>query len=335
MEKANDLEKLRRFIVTHGGQKLPGERELAAHFAISRPRLRRLLTDLEGEGLVERRQGSGTFAIQRDPALPILETILVWIDSSLRLNDDPFFSLLIEQILNTLQAEGIRSVVRRFTEGEKRLNQRPEDGIISIGLSAGESLRRSTRPGDPPIVALLVPDSPLPTGSPFSILQCDNIGAGRMAANHLKEKGFESLWFVGRSDIPASQERLTGVMQTGIPLEVIETPGLNFAGGQQVALAFPLPVNSQRVGIIAANDWLAVGLHVGLTARGMADRLQIVSFDGLDIAAQPAFQIESLAIPLSEIVEDTVSELRRLSRTPTPPGRVLRYSFEWRDANPQ
>jgi DNA-binding LacI/PurR family transcriptional regulator len=293
--------------------------------------VRRLLSVAEAEELIERRQGSGTFAIRRDPACPILETVLLWIDSSLRLNDDPFFSLLIEQFLHTLQAEGIRSVVRRFTAGEKRLNQRPEDGIITIGLAAGHSLRDSAMNGDPPVVALLVPDAPLPARAPFSVLQCDNTGAGRMAAERLKEQGFESLLFVGRSDIPASLERLTGAEQIDTPIQVIEAQGLNFAGGQQAAAHVPLPVENQLLGIIAANDWLAVGLHVGLAARGIhPNRLRIVSFDGLEIAAQPSFQIESLAAPLPVMVDDTIAELRRLARTPAPPGRILRYSFEWR-----
>ena len=322
---------MRRFVLARPGQKLPGERELAAHFAVSRPRVRRLLSGLEAEGLIQRRQGSGTFALGTDPSSPTLETVLLSIDSSLRLNDDPFFSLLIEQFLQTLQTEGIRSVVRRFTEGERRLNQRPEDGIITIGLSSGESLRTSVVAGDPPVVALLVPDAPLPSGAPFSLLQCDNFAGGRMAAEYLRERGLESIFFVGRSDIPASAERLTGATQTGAPVQVIEASGLNFAGGQQAAGQLTAPHQGKRFGIIAANDWLAVGIHVGLTAQGISpDAFRIVSFDGLEIAAQPSFGIASLAAPLPAIVEDTIAELRRLARTPAPPGRVLRYSFGWR-----
>jgi DNA-binding LacI/PurR family transcriptional regulator len=333
MENANknDAEKVRRFVLSRPGEKLPGERELTALFGISRPRIRRLLSDLEMEGLIQRRQGSGTFALGTNPSSPTLETVLLSIDSSLRLNDDPFFSLLIEQFLRTLQAEGIRSVVRRFTEGERQLNQRSEDGIITIGLSSGESLRALVAAGDPPVVALLVPDAPLPTGALFSLLQCDNLGGGRMAAEYLRERGLESLFFVGRSDIPASAERLAGAEQVIRPLRVIEASGLNFAGGQQAAEQFPALHPSERFGIIAANDWLAVGLHVGLTARGISPgQFQIVSFDGLEIAAQPSFGIASLAAPLPEIVEDAIAELRRLARTPAPPGRVLRYSFAWR-----
>ena len=157
-----------------------------------------------------------------------------------------------------------------------------------------------------------------------------------MAAEYLRDQGLESLFFVGRSDIPASAERLDGARQTGAPVQFIEASGLNFTGGQQAAAQFPVPTRGTRFGIIAANDWLAVGLHVGLTARGIPPRrFQIISFDGLEIAAQPSFGIVSLAAPLPEIAQDTIAELRRLARSPAPPGRVLRYAFEWRDGSPQ
>ena len=43
------------------GQKLPPERELAVQFNVSRPSLREAIQKLEAKGLVNRRQGGGTF----------------------------------------------------------------------------------------------------------------------------------------------------------------------------------------------------------------------------------------------------------------------------------
>ena len=43
------------------GQKLPPERELAIQFDVSRPSLREAIQKLEAKGLVNRRQGGGTF----------------------------------------------------------------------------------------------------------------------------------------------------------------------------------------------------------------------------------------------------------------------------------
>ena len=42
-------------------QRLPSEPQLAKQFGVSRPTIARALLDLQGEGLIERRAGSGTY----------------------------------------------------------------------------------------------------------------------------------------------------------------------------------------------------------------------------------------------------------------------------------
>lgn len=134
-----NLETLQRFVEERPGQKLPGERELAAQFGVSRPRLRRLLDEMEQGGWIERRQGSGTYAVPRSGALLTPKSVLLLIDAGLRLNDDPFFSLLVERLQAALQAAGISCVVRRQAEGDA-LPRLREDGILTLGLDVGARL---------------------------------------------------------------------------------------------------------------------------------------------------------------------------------------------------
>ncbi|WP_137166169.1 GntR family transcriptional regulator [Salinimonas lutimaris] len=60
------------------GQKLPPERELALKFDVSRPSLREAIGNLQARGLVERKQGGGTFvsknlnAAMRDPLMALI-----------------------------------------------------------------------------------------------------------------------------------------------------------------------------------------------------------------------------------------------------------------------
>ena len=62
------------------GQKMPSERELALKFAVSRPSVREAIQKLEAKGLVERKQGGGTFVKRRmntlvtDPLMALLTT---------------------------------------------------------------------------------------------------------------------------------------------------------------------------------------------------------------------------------------------------------------------
>ena len=54
-------QQLLELIQQHAGGRLPPERELSERFAVARETLRRCLRELEEEGLLERRQGAGTF----------------------------------------------------------------------------------------------------------------------------------------------------------------------------------------------------------------------------------------------------------------------------------
>lgn len=62
------------------GQQLPPERELALQFDVSRPSLREAIGNLQARGLVERKQGGGTFvnpnlnAAMTDPLLALVST---------------------------------------------------------------------------------------------------------------------------------------------------------------------------------------------------------------------------------------------------------------------
>jgi len=59
---------IRRQIETgrfHGGERLPSETELAETFELSRLTVRQALSQLSNEGLIERRQGIGTFVVPR------------------------------------------------------------------------------------------------------------------------------------------------------------------------------------------------------------------------------------------------------------------------------
>jgi GntR family transcriptional regulator len=69
---AQAAQHLRRQIETgrlSGGERLPAEAELAGTFKLSRLTMRRALGELADEGLIERRQGVGTFVVPRKVAV--------------------------------------------------------------------------------------------------------------------------------------------------------------------------------------------------------------------------------------------------------------------------
>jgi len=336
------LDALRRLATEMAGRKLPGERELASRLDLSRQRLRALLAVLEAEGIVERRQGSGTYAA--DPMGADVSHVGLLIDARLKLGGDPFFSLLVERLQLCLQTAGVHCVVERITgEGRPRFLG---DGMITVGL-AGLGALAHLRAEDPPAVSLLAGErgeEAFRSTGRVSLLLADDQEAGATAARRLLHEGCQRLIFFGRSELPASQDRWKGVCRAvaaseaegAAVAEFIES-AMNYGAGRATALTlterFGTAEDVADIGLIAANDWLAVGLRSGLAASNspLWDR-SLVSFDGLPIAADPALNIRSLAFPFDMVAEDALAELRRLARhRGGRNGRVIRYSAEWSD----
>jgi DNA-binding FadR family transcriptional regulator len=74
-------EAIHRLARTIPGLKLPGERELSERYGVGRQHIRRVLTRLADEGVVERRQGSGTYAASE--RTQTIRRVGLWVDRRL------------------------------------------------------------------------------------------------------------------------------------------------------------------------------------------------------------------------------------------------------------
>lgn len=319
-------QELRQLVEQQAGQRLPGERELAGQLGIPRSGVRVLLEALEAEGLVRRQQGSGTYAVDRQAKR--LKTVALLIDEELKLGDDPFFSLLVDYLQGHLQAEGIGCMIERISP---RWQPRGGyEGAITLG-QVGKVVLEKTQQGAQPLVCLLLDAHPR-AGTPVSIFQLADREAGYAAAQRLFERGCNELFFAGKREIAAARERLAGAEEAanarGLTLRFLNC-SLNYTAGLRLGQELAPGLNTTP-GLIAANDWLAIGLRAGLSSRsseGLPD-IQIASFDGLPITADTLLRIDSLVAPIQTIAADAVNELYRLLTT--APGRIVHYPFHWR-----
>lgn len=319
---------LRQLVAAQAGQRLPGERELADQLGLPRSGVRVLLDALEAEGLVRRQQGSGTYAVGTQ--VRRLNTVALLIDEELKLGDDPFFSLLVEYLQTHLQAEGISCMIERVN-ARWRFHRLP-DGAITLG-EAGKTVLAQLQKDSLPVVSLLQ-NVKLPAHAPVSIFQLADREAGGEAAQRLLDLQCREFIFVGRPDVNASSARLAGAEEVlnraGAQLQFINC-SLNYTAGLRLGQELALSAGNEPVGMIATNDWLAVGLRAGLASRSTMRQplVHLVSFDGLPITADALLHIESLVAPLNTITLDTIAELQRLFAS--APGRMVYYAFHWRD----
>jgi len=103
------------------GAMIPKEEELCSVFGVSRITVRRALADLEAEGLVEKRQGKGTFVRLELPAMRPMAT-LGYLDSLRQISDETQVEVLgferqraegdIAQLLNVEADTGLLHVMR-------------------------------------------------------------------------------------------------------------------------------------------------------------------------------------------------------------------------------
>ena len=137
---------------TQAGDRLPAEPELAKRMGVSRATLREAMRSFEGQGLIRRRQGVGTFVVSQsmviDTGLEVLESIET-LASKIGLNV-AMGDLRIEETFATSEQAGLLQVevmtplvkVSRVIHAEKRpvaflIDILPVDILTSNELQAG------------------------------------------------------------------------------------------------------------------------------------------------------------------------------------------------------
>ena len=146
----------------------------------------------------------------------------------------------------------------------------------------------------------------------FCSVAVDDVFGGRLAVEHLIEKGHTRVAFIGGPDtIGQVRERLEGARQiwaeAGLPEEDLvnlPTVALTVAEGRSAGERLAgLPDRRRPTAAFCANDLLALGLlqqTIG-SGRRVPDDLAIVGFDDIDFAAAAAVPLTSVRQPRQEL----------------------------------
>jgi DNA-binding LacI/PurR family transcriptional regulator len=267
-------------------QRLPPEVDLARHYGVSRMTLRRAISALIDEGILESRQGSGTYVRTEAQQARIVEVVIAE-----SLNDHPEGPFQQQLMLYLLNAAAQRGWTLRVAPHLADLQARLSTGRASpfsacIAVAYATHHREALAQLPVPVVSV----DGEPTTSGPTILP-DNQRGIATAVTRLRDLGHRRIaHLAGPQSQSAGRERLEGfcAAMTELGLAVdgssVKPGDFTIEAGQQAMESWwrmPTPPTA----VVCANDMMAIGAAHWLLARGLrvGRDVSLVGFDGLPL----------------------------------------------------
>jgi LacI family transcriptional regulator len=327
--------------------RLPSETQLVGRFGVSRPTVARALRDLQDQGLIERRVGSGSF-VRSSPApeaasrqlgllIPglgtteIFEAIcgelaglarvhgygLLWGGGHPRPQGD-----ISEEDAEGLCEQFIRSQVAGVFFAPFEHTARREE----VNRSLAEKLRRAG-------LAVVLLDRDLgafPARSEFDLVGVDNFAGGYRLADHLLKLGCRDLAFAVRPySAPTVNARIAGareaILDRGLPVP----PGFVRVGEpDDLKFARAITAKGRVDALLCANDDVAALLMRSLEKTGVRvpGAVRVVGFDDVRFASLLSVPLTTMHQPCREIAVVALRAMLDRIADPTLPPRGLTLS---------
>jgi GntR family transcriptional regulator, arabinose operon transcriptional repressor len=318
------------------GEKLNSENELTEMFQISRQTVRRAIEELEMDGIVERRQGSGTYIsnvfkrkTENTMNIAVVTTYV----------DDYIFPSIIKGMEEVISEAGYtlqiafthNSVEKEYSVIKNILDRNMADGIIVEPTKSGipnpnVELYNEIIAKDIPTIFFnsYYPEIKLP----YVVL--DDKATGYKAAKHLIDAGHERIAGIFKSDDRQGHLRYAGYVQA------LSEEGLRLYDENVLWIDTEdlrnLSMESKRVlkrlkdctGCVCYND-LAAQEVVKICSKHeikIPEELSLVSIDNSDLAANCKIPLTSVSHPKIELGKMAASNLIQMIR-----GEIAQASY--------
>lgn len=331
------------------GDRLPSEAQLVQRFRVSRPTVSRALRDLQAQGLITRRAGSGTYvhsprdAATAPPAFAqlglivpslrhteIFESICGELASLARVHD---FALLWG---GTAQASS-PEVEMSIQEAEALCDQFIERRAVGVFFvpfehrpdsdAANERITTKLHKAGVPVVLIDRDIGPFPERSGFDLVGVDNFAGGYTLATHLIKLGASRLAYVALPrTAPTVNARIAGarvaMLDHGLPV----ARDFVLAGDptdEKFVRSFA--VARQLDAILCTSDHVAAQLLRALTRLHVRvpEQIRLVGFDDMRIASLLTVPLTTMAQPCRDLAIVAFQAMRERLIEPTLPARSL------------
>ena len=325
--------------------KLPSEAQLVARFGVSRPTIARALRDLQSEGIIVRRAGSGTFVrpptraesqarvlgllVPERGTTEIFDAIcgelgalarvqglgLLWGGSPLPYADrdaTPEHAGEVCQQFIEKAVTGVFFAPLEYTAEKERINRELLESLRQAGI---------------PVVLLDRDIAPFPKRSDFDLVSLDNFSAGFLLAEHLIRLDCRRLRFVARpGSAPTVDQRISGVREAIVRCGNRPAPNLVAQGDpRNVRFVRSLQPGRKCDGIICANDFTAAELLKTLASLkiDVPSQVRVVGFDDVRYATLLPVSLTTIHQPCRDIAEIAFRAMLERLREPRIPPRTL------------
>ncbi len=299
------------------GNQIPSEPEIAQQLGVSRMTANRAINDLRDAGFLSRQRGKGTFVIATSPEAETVQVAVVLNVDVEPAYDDSYFGTLFWGLHDQANRRNSRMRLLRFEAGiESNPHILSAAGVIAINPEEGQldDLKRIRRSGRP--VVLLGSDWP---GSHISSVDSENRLGASLAVNHLADRGYTEIMFVGGYPESANTlDRLHGyrfsMKSRGLAFSedhhIFMSPTPRLAPKMLTDITEVVSKSEQPWGIFAGGPLLAMQLERGLTACGLTvpKDVALVAYDdptfltlvtpALTTIRQPLFHMAQAALDL-------------------------------------
>ena len=324
------------------GARVPSEADLGSRFNASRITVGRAVRDLQVQGFVERRVGSGTYVrnLAGPPALDCTFGVLVP-----DLPDIEIFEPLVQGLLSAPDARahaflwggGESPAAGRAAAAWARVRQYIEkrvDGVFFApleGLAVGDpsNLRIVSALDDARIPVVLLDRAvyPYPRRGPYDLVGIDNRRVGFAITEHLLNAGARRVAFLGTTNGASTiVARRAGYREA---IDVLE------ADGSLTHLPVPSPADRAALAgyldahapdaIVCAHDRGAAQLMHALLAlgRSIPGDIRLAGVDDVDYAAWLPVPLTTMRQPVREIGEAAVAAMLERRAHPERPARDI------------
>lgn len=286
--------------------KMPSERQLAQIFNVSRTTIRGVIKELIRDGLLEQFQGKGTYIT------PLREKSIHILTSPDLKTDDPFYTQFLINLTNILNLNAFDMV---FVSLDKALkNGSPDVPLILIGLVSDDTIEKLKNR-----YKFIISIEQYLNHDEIIQISIDDYRLGWSAADILiRYKHDHLIHLSGPEKYTAPYLRKAGFLERvknekNVGFEIIEGK-MNYSSGYMLGeevFKRLKEAKDKKIGVFAANDWMAIGLLQKLKEKGVlvGRQISIIGCDDIPLAKEVVPRLSTFKWDIEKIIEEIIELL--------------------------